>query len=115
MKIELYYFEACPSWKNALVNLRAALDEMGLEAGVEVVRVETEDAALAQRFTGSPSIRVDGQELFPAGHTNYALSCRLYATPEGMRGWPSTGMIRDALSAQSGQPPRAFGAVSASR
>lgn len=43
-------------------------------------------------------IRIDGVDLFPVDHSDYALGCRLYTTPEGMRGWPSSEMIRAALA-----------------
>ncbi len=100
MKIELLYFDACPSWETALANLREVLDEAGADTPIEVVRVETPDEAVARQFTGSPSIRVDGRELFPTGQANYTLSCRMYHTPEGLRGWPTRPMIREALAAQ---------------
>ena len=102
MKIELLYFDACPSWETALANLRGALDEVGTGAPIELVRVETPDEAVARQFTGSPSIRVDGRELFPTEQANYSLSCRMYHTPEGLRGWPTRPMICEALDAQGG-------------
>jgi len=46
MKIELLYFDGCPSWKNGLKNLETALEEEGLTASVEMVRViDDNDAA----------------------------------------------------------------------
>ena len=97
MTIELLYFNDCPSWKTGLENLRIALAEAGFEETVELIQVETDEEAEAQRFQGSPSIRVNGEDIFPTGHENYALGCRVYQTPEGMRGWPTVEMIREAI------------------
>ncbi|GAB4475513.1 MAG: hypothetical protein Kow00124_16580 [Anaerolineae bacterium] len=98
MRIELLYFDGCPSWQTGLENLRAALAEAGIDAPVELVRVDSDEEALRQRFQGSPTIRVDGRDLFPTGHDNYAMGCRVYQTPEGLRGWPTVEMIRAALA-----------------
>ena len=98
MRVELLYFDGCPSWRTALEHLHAALAELGLEGDVRLTRVETGEQAVEQRFVGSPTIRLDGEDLFPAGSEDYALGCRLYATPEGLRGWPTPEMLRDALS-----------------
>jgi hypothetical protein len=41
---------------------------------------------------------VDGRDLFPVPErAEYALGCRMYATPEGLRGAPTTEMLREAL------------------
>ncbi len=98
MRIELLYFDGCPSWQAALENLHTALAKAGIDDPVELVRVESDEEALRQRFQGSPTIRVDGLDLFPAGHDSYALGCRVYQTPEGLRGWPTVEMIGTALA-----------------
>ena len=48
---------------------------------------------------GSPTILVNGRDLFPAGEASpaEASSCRLYATPEGLKSYPTAAMVRDAL------------------
>lgn len=97
MDVELLYFDGCPSWQAALEELRAALDELAIQTEVRLVRVETDEQAQATRFQGSPTIRVNGADLFPMGHNRYALGCRVYATPGGLRGWPDRAMIAAAL------------------
>jgi hypothetical protein len=98
MKIELLYFDDCPSWQTALDDLRAVLSDMGLPGEVRLTRVETDVEAIESRFVGSPTIRVNGDDLFPTGSEDYALGCRVYVTPDGLRGWPTPGMLREALS-----------------
>jgi hypothetical protein len=95
MTVELLYFDGCPSWQNALANLREAL---GGSVQVSLLAVETEADAERLQFHGSPTLRVNGQDLFPVAGTDYALGCRIYHTPDGLQGWPSTEMIRQALA-----------------
>ncbi len=78
--------------------LRHVVGERELNAHIEMVRVETDEEALRLGFPGSPTIRVDGRDLFPTGEqVEGALGCRIYATPEGLAGAPTVGMIRQAL------------------
>ena len=47
--------------------------------------MNTDEEADWLRFPGSPTIRVDGEDLFPApGREDCWLGCRVYATPEGL-------------------------------
>jgi hypothetical protein len=65
---------------------------------------------LAQRlrFPGSPTIRVDGEDLFPMpDRAGYALGCRMYATPEGLRGSPTAGVLKEALRTREATGARA--------
>lgn len=98
IKIELLYFNDCPSWRNAVDSLENSLKELGLELEVDLTPVETQEEAVQNEFTGSPMIRVNGVDLFPTGHTNYALGCRVYQTPDGYSGWPTEEMISGKLS-----------------
>lgn len=107
MMIELLYFEGCPGTGIAGTALRQALAEEGIEARVESVRVETDAEAGRRRFPGSPTIRLDGEDLFPVqDQERWALSCRTYATPEGLRKAPSVSMLRAALTRRIRGPQR---------
>jgi hypothetical protein len=98
LNIELLYFDDCPSWKNALVNLEESLKNLGVPQKVSLIPVETQEEAEKDEFTGSPMIRVNGVDLFPTDQTNYALGCRVYQTPEGFKGWPTEEMVSEKLS-----------------
>lgn len=100
LSIELLYFEDCPSWKMAQESLEGIIQKHNIEATVQLIRVETDQEARDHHFVGSPSIRVNGEDLFPVDHENYALGCRVYQTPDGMRGWPTSEMIEDTLTAR---------------
>lgn len=97
MKIELLYFDGCPSWQSGLQNLHSALEANGLDISVELVQVVDNDDAARKKFLGSPSFRVNGVELWNEERDTYSMSCRVYATPEGMKGSPTVSMLREAI------------------
>jgi len=97
MKIELLYFEGCPSWQSGLDNLRSALRAEALDVLVELDEVLDDADATRKKFLGSPSFRVNGVELWDDQRDTYSLSCRVYATPEGMRDCPTVPMLREAI------------------
>lgn len=99
MRIEFLYWEECPSHEEALARLRAALQEEGVFAPVEVIRVETEEQAEALRFPGSPTIRFNGKDIVPMPEgTRFFLTCRVYHLEDGrVSPLPSKEMIRRAL------------------
>jgi hypothetical protein len=99
MKVEILYFDGCPTYLKAEKTLREILEEQGVDAEVELVAVNTDEGAQEVRFVGSPTIRVDGEDLFPIpDRPEYALGCRMYATPEGLRGSPTAEMLSKALT-----------------
>jgi len=103
VKIELYYFDGCPSWKQALENLERALREEGVAAEVETIRVESEADAQARRFIGSPTIRIDGVDLEgpQADEKGYGFGCRVYVYNGRYAPFPSVEQIRAALAART--------------
>ena len=99
MRVEVLYFDGCPTYLETERTLRGVLAEEGIEAEVELVAVNTDEEARRLRFPGSPTIRVDGRDPFPVPErAGYALGCRVYATPEGLRGSPTAGMLEEALA-----------------
>lgn len=99
MKIEILYFDGCPTYRAAEETLRGMLAEQSIKAEVELVAVNTDEEAQRLRFPGSPTIRVDDRDLFPvADRAGYALGCRMYATPEELKGSPTAKMVRASLA-----------------
>lgn len=99
MRVEVLYFDACPTYENAERSLRKSLADRGIHAEVELVAVNTDEEARRLRFPGSPTIRVDGEDLFPVPDRGaWALGCRTYPTPDGLKGWPTPEMIEEALA-----------------
>lgn len=100
MRIQLLYFDGCPSWQVTEERLHEALELVGSSAGVERVLVETPEAAEALGFRGSPSILIDGHDPFAEPGAPVGLACRLYRTPAGIGGSPSLSQLLDVLEGQ---------------
>jgi hypothetical protein len=96
--MELLYFDGCPTYKTALKTLQQALLEEGIESPIQLIAVSTNEEAQRIQFPGSPTIRVDGRDPFPAPERHlWGLGCRMYSTPEGLLGTPTKEMLREAL------------------
>jgi hypothetical protein len=93
--VTLLYFDACPSWRLADERLRDLAAEFDLT--ITRQKVETPDAAARWGFRGSPTILVDGRDVFATGDEPVGLSCRLYQTPNGPAGAPTVDQLRAAL------------------
>src|SRR5215208_4869226 len=99
MKIEILYFPGCPTYREAERTLREVLEQENAEPDVELVADNTDEEARRLRFPGSPTIRVDGEDLFPVpDRVGYALGCRMYATQEGLKGSSTAEMVRASLA-----------------
>ena len=79
-----------------------ALDRVGRgDAQVGLTVVETEAEAVAANFAGSPTILVDGRDLFPGPGVSESLACRLYSTSAGLAGSPTVEELVTALQERS--------------
>lgn len=98
-KVELLWWEGCPSWDRALAELREEMGAVGLDPeGVEVRQVETEEAASRQGFVGSPTIRVNGEDIQPPHGEPSGLTCRVYRLRDGrISPLPDRADVREAL------------------
>ncbi|WP_434317750.1 hypothetical protein [Leifsonia sp. P73] len=97
MRVEVLHIQECPSWREADARLEVALAEAGIDAAVEYRLLEDPADLAATVFAGSPTIVVDGADLFPAAEQIRELACRVYATPAGLRGMPDTAQLVAAL------------------
>jgi hypothetical protein len=101
--VEVLTFEGCPHGEPALELARRVVADVGVPATVRRVDVPDATAAAAQRFLGSPSIRVNGRDIEPgaAERDRFVLSCRVYRTESGIKGEPDERWLRDALHADT--------------
>ncbi len=100
MKIELLWFKGCPNHAPARLMLRRVLAARGLSEAVEEVEVRSDDDAVRLRFTGSPTIRVNGIDVDPGFVEGgaYAMGCRVYVTGDGLRGVPERAWVEQAVA-----------------
>ncbi len=98
MEVELVYFEGCPNWQLAHARLLGALAALG-RADVPVRLHLARDPAEAEAagMHGSPTILVDGRDLFPPDDDTPVWSCRLYSVEGGFDGAPSLDALLAAL------------------
>ncbi|MGA9370437.1 MAG: hypothetical protein WBV53_01160 [Solirubrobacterales bacterium] len=103
MKVELLYFDGCPSYQRLLPRLRALVDELAPAAEASLRRVESAEDAERERFLGSPSVRVNGVDVDPgaAGREDFGFECRLYRWDGATSPLPREEWIREALSGGS--------------
>lgn len=101
MDIVLLYFDDCPNWKVADERLAAIAAE---RADLTVTRhlVDTLEEAERVGFHGSPSILVDGVDVFAEPDAGVGLSCRVYRTAGGLAGAPTVEQLRTALDVVAG-------------
>lgn len=105
MHIQFLYYEDCPSHEAGLQRLREAMAAEGIQAPIEIIKVETEAQAEALRFIGSPTILINGADIVPVdGEAHYRLTCRTYRLEDGrFAPLPSSAMIRAALQKAQAQ------------
>lgn len=100
MKVQVLVIADCPSAAPTMTRLRTALDAVGLgSVPVEAQLIESRDDATHFAFAGSPTILIDGEDLFPGASRTADLACRVYPTASSLAGWPEAEAISAALTA----------------
>jgi hypothetical protein len=99
MKVELLWWEGCPSHPEALEDLERVLSEEGVDAKVDLIEVESDEQAHRERFPGSPTIRLDGEDaIAPPEGEPFSLTCRVYRLRDGrISPTPDPDDLRDAV------------------
>lgn len=100
MKVELLYFDGCPGYEQLQPRLEHLVRDAGITQPIELRRVESDEAAQGERFLGSPTVRVDGDDVEPGAdrRDDFGLKCRLYRTERGVSGVPPQEWITAALT-----------------
>lgn len=99
MKVEVLYVAACPSHPEAVKLLRSILAAEGIATDIHEVLVRDERMANELRFLGSPTIRINGQDVGGESQRpqSFALSCRLYSGSKHV-GLPPAEMVHQAVA-----------------
>jgi hypothetical protein len=99
-RVELLFWDGCPSHPQALDDLRAAMAGLGLDPDAVLVReVDTHAGAEREGFVGSPTIRIDGEDVDPPpGDEPMGLTCRVYLLRDGRYSpTPDPAALHEAL------------------
>ncbi|WP_104201209.1 hypothetical protein [Cryobacterium sp. Y29] len=98
--IELLHIADCPNSQVTLQRLqRAVANSMSSNTSVKSTLIDSAETAARLLFAGSPTILVDGVDLFPTDGRTSDLACRIYLTPHGLAGSPTQQQIEAALNA----------------
>lgn len=96
--VELLYWEGCPSYPEARELLEDVLRHRGADAEIRMHEVTTREEAVELHFPGSPTIRIDGRDVDPAGADEPpSLSCRVYLSDGRVSPIPSREQLEEAL------------------
>jgi hypothetical protein len=100
MRVELLWWDGCPSYPQALTDLQAAMSESGLDPdAIELREIQSDADAERERFVGSPTIRIDGVDAVPVEDETYGLTCRVYYRRDGrVSPTPDPADLRQALT-----------------
>jgi hypothetical protein len=99
VELEILHIDDCPNWVEAGTRLRHALKEMGHEGTpikYRLIRSATDVDGTS--FAGSPTITLDGRDLFPSAGATSDLACRIYITPSGLSGLPTTEQLIERIT-----------------
>jgi hypothetical protein len=96
MRIEILYVPGCPNHQPAVEQVERVLCSESLQAEIRSIAVRTDAEANELMFLGSPTIRVNGEDVEPHQTSVPSLACRLY---ENRSGIPPEELLRIAISA----------------
>ena len=94
IRIEVFDFEGCPHSLGARDLVHDVAHRMLEHPSIHHIRVESDEAAQQHRFLGSPTIRVNGEDIERRTAGPYFLGCRIYP---GTTGLPAEWMIEAAI------------------
>jgi hypothetical protein len=102
--VELLYIHDCPHYEVMLGHLRELLRSIGAHDRIQLRSISDERAARRERFLGSPTVRVDGQDVEPGAseRRDFGMTCRLYVTADGLLSMPLDKWVLDALARPPG-------------
>ncbi len=106
IKIEILYFEGCPGCPKAKEAVLKSVNELGVDAEIEDVLIDTEEKAIQHGFLGSPTVKINGvdvEEAVVGGATNPRLrgeiffGCRMYHYEGRQLNHPPKDLIKKAI------------------
>jgi len=98
-QIQILYFPDCPIYKELEKLVKEVVRELGLDADLKLINIQTKEDAEKYHFTGSPGLRINGKDIDPLTEKAPVVlkSCKIYRTEEGMKMIPTKKMFKEAL------------------
>jgi hypothetical protein len=107
MRVELLYSDSDPEYMTARQRLVEVLTEDAFETPIQMVAVNSLADAELLEFIGSPTIRIDGADIFPVDGRTPGLDLRRYPANDDLDGAltepiPGKRLIRRAVERARG-------------
>jgi hypothetical protein len=100
LRVELLVVEDCPHLEQAQNDLESVLRKGIIEVPIQLIFVAGADDAEFLGFQGSPTIRINGDDVVPQPQLPVGLGCRIYRDADGRaHGSPPIESIRAAVNA----------------
>lgn len=109
MRVELLYRDDDPRAMTLRQRLVEVLSEDAFETPIQMVALATEDDAGLLEMPGSPTVRLDGQDIYPEGITSIGLQARLYPPDDDLAAQPSNPLPGRRLIRRAVERARGWG------
>ncbi|MCP4253286.1 MAG: hypothetical protein GY775_07730 [Candidatus Scalindua sp.] len=99
VNIGIFFIEGCPGLSSITGNIEDVIAEEAVDADITLFIIETPEDARRLQFTGSPTVRINGNDIDSNMKTikDYGLRSRHYYVNGKKLNYPSKSMIRDAI------------------
>lgn len=84
MTIEILSIPGCPNHERTIERVRSVLLSESIEADVKEIVVHSITDEHASGFHGSPTVRINGEDVEPLPASEPALACRIYSNGSGI-------------------------------
>lgn len=101
MTIEVLYLEGCPHHDKTVDLVHSVMESEGMSGMVEQIRIGNPEDANAHEFPGSPTVRVNGQDIekLASHRLPVGFACRTYVVEGKPQGVPPRSWLEEAIRA----------------
>lgn len=108
IKIQILYFEGCPGYPKAKEAVLESVKELGVDAKIEEILIDTEEKAVQYKFLGSPTVRINGVDVEEAAYGGKSATspklkeeiffgCRVYHYEGRQLHYPPKDLVKKAI------------------